>query len=119
MKLDGLSARAQRCRQQVIDLVAVREDGAHQIAGDQIEEPRPLGPLVDEKIDDGDGGVEGGTQREHALAPAAEVINFYGPTETTMIKCYYRVPDLPEAGVQPELTGPPSERMLAAYPMVG
>jgi amino acid adenylation domain-containing protein len=40
-------------------------------------------------------------QRFRQLAPAAEVINLYGPTETTMIKCYFRVPDETSAGVQP------------------
>ncbi|HET8846339.1 MAG TPA: amino acid adenylation domain-containing protein, partial [Ktedonobacteraceae bacterium] len=30
-----------------------------------------------------------------------EIINLYGPTETTLAKCYYRVPDDAQAGVQP------------------
>ncbi len=30
-----------------------------------------------------------------------EIINLYGPTETTMVKCFYRVPAEPLPGVQP------------------
>ncbi len=33
--------------------------------------------------------------------PGAEVVNLYGPTETTLAKCFYRVPQDPPAGVQP------------------
>jgi amino acid adenylation domain-containing protein len=32
---------------------------------------------------------------------AGEVVNLYGPTETTLAKCYYRVPAQLRAGVQP------------------
>jgi thioesterase domain-containing protein len=32
---------------------------------------------------------------------AGEVVNLYGPTETTLAKCAYRVPADPEPGVQP------------------
>ncbi|MBE9040090.1 AMP-binding protein, partial [Oscillatoriales cyanobacterium LEGE 11467] len=32
---------------------------------------------------------------------AGEIINLYGPTETTLAKCYYRVPDSPNPGIQP------------------
>jgi amino acid adenylation domain-containing protein len=35
------------------------------------------------------------------VAPHCTVINLYGPTETTMVKCFYRVPDEPEPGIQP------------------
>ncbi|WP_189709389.1 AMP-binding protein, partial [Streptomyces anandii] len=31
----------------------------------------------------------------------AELVNFYGPTETTMIRSFHRIPELPAAGVQP------------------
>jgi amino acid adenylation domain-containing protein len=55
-------------------------------------------------------------QRWRQLAPAAEVINFYGPTETTMIKCYHRVPDLPEAGVQPAGIPLPDTQALVLTP---
>ncbi|MCY0989539.1 amino acid adenylation domain-containing protein [Nannocystis sp. ILAH1] len=40
-------------------------------------------------------------RRWQDLAPSVEIINLYGPTETTMVKCYYRVPDEPRPGVQP------------------
>ena len=36
-----------------------------------------------------------------ALAPRAGVANLYGPTETTLAKCAYRVPLDPEPGLQP------------------
>jgi amino acid adenylation domain-containing protein len=32
---------------------------------------------------------------------AGEIVNLYGPTETTLAKCYYRVPTQLRAGVQP------------------
>ncbi len=32
---------------------------------------------------------------------SGEIVNFYGPTETTLVKCSFRVPDVPLAGVQP------------------
>jgi amino acid adenylation domain-containing protein len=35
------------------------------------------------------------------LAPGAEIVNLYCPTETTLIRCYYRVPREPLPGVQP------------------
>ena len=39
--------------------------------------------------------------RWRGVAPNCQVINLYGPTETTMIKCWYRVPDDVLPGVQP------------------
>ena len=36
-----------------------------------------------------------------AFPEMGEIINLYGPTETTMTKCFYQVPHPPEAGVQP------------------
>jgi amino acid adenylation domain-containing protein len=36
-----------------------------------------------------------------AFPESGELVNFYGPTETTMIKCFYRVPDDPSPLVQP------------------
>jgi amino acid adenylation domain-containing protein len=33
--------------------------------------------------------------------PSAAVVNLYGPTETTLAKCFYVVPDDPSFGVQP------------------
>jgi acyl-coenzyme A synthetase/AMP-(fatty) acid ligase/acyl carrier protein len=35
------------------------------------------------------------------LPDSGRVINFYGPTETTMVKCFYRVPEDMLPGVQP------------------
>ncbi len=32
---------------------------------------------------------------------AGEIVNLYGPTETTLVKCFYRVPADPRPGVQP------------------
>ncbi len=34
-------------------------------------------------------------------APAADIINLYGPTETTLAKSWYRVPTIPDPGIQP------------------
>jgi amino acid adenylation domain-containing protein len=36
-----------------------------------------------------------------AFPRSGEIINLYGPTETTLAKCFYRVPSRPRAGVQP------------------
>jgi amino acid adenylation domain-containing protein len=36
-----------------------------------------------------------------AFPEAGQMINIYGPTETTMAKCYFEVPDKPLPGVQP------------------
>ena len=38
---------------------------------------------------------------QQQLAPHGQVINLYGPTETTLAKCYYPVPTPPPPGVQP------------------
>ncbi len=35
------------------------------------------------------------------VAPEAEIVNLYGPTETTMAKCFYRVPEDVLPGAQP------------------
>lgn len=35
------------------------------------------------------------------LAPNCNMINLYGPTETTLAKCYFQVPEVPLPGVQP------------------
>lgn len=40
-------------------------------------------------------------QRWRAIFPHSQIVNLYGPTETTMAKCFYVVPDVPSAGVQP------------------
>ncbi|TCP59047.1 amino acid adenylation domain-containing protein [Tumebacillus sp. BK434] len=36
-----------------------------------------------------------------AFPELGEIINLYGPTETTMVKCWYVVPERPLAGIQP------------------
>jgi amino acid adenylation domain-containing protein len=41
-------------------------------------------------------------QRWRAAFPqAGEIVNLYGPTETTLAKCCYRVPATPRPGIQP------------------
>src|SRR6185295_12001834 len=35
------------------------------------------------------------------IAPHGQVVNLYGPTETTMVKTFYQVPEEVEPGVQP------------------
>lgn len=39
--------------------------------------------------------------RWRTLFPRARILNLYGPTETTLIKCFYDVPSRPLHGVQP------------------
>lgn len=36
-----------------------------------------------------------------SIALQTEVVNLYGPTESTLAKCYYQVPDHPRMGIQP------------------
>ncbi|MFN6569720.1 amino acid adenylation domain-containing protein [Dendronalium sp. ChiSLP03b] len=40
-------------------------------------------------------------QWRDAFPQAGEIVNLYGPTETTLAKCYYQVPSEPRPGVQP------------------
>jgi amino acid adenylation domain-containing protein len=40
------------------------------------------------------------TDWRRAFSPGAEIVNLYGPTETTLAKCFLRVPAAPEPGVQ-------------------
>ncbi len=40
-------------------------------------------------------------QWRDAFPEAGEIVNLYGPTETTLAKCYYQVPSKPTVGVQP------------------
>ena len=42
-----------------------------------------------------------GLVRRWRAATRAEIVNLYGPTETTLAKCCFRVGDVVEAGVQP------------------
>jgi amino acid adenylation domain-containing protein len=41
----------------------------------------------------------------------AGIVNLYGPTETTLIKCFYRVPAVMDAGVQP-IGGPIADTQI-------
>ncbi len=36
-----------------------------------------------------------------AFPQAGEIINLYGATETTLVKCYYQIPSEPKPGIQP------------------
>ncbi|BAY78555.1 amino acid adenylation domain-containing protein [Nostoc linckia NIES-25] len=40
-------------------------------------------------------------QWRDAFPQTGEIVNLYGPTETTLAKCYYQVPSEPTPGVQP------------------
>ncbi|OUL35844.1 hypothetical protein BV372_09645 [Nostoc sp. T09] len=40
-------------------------------------------------------------QWRKAFPASGEIVNLYGPTETTLAKCSYRVPEEPTSGVQP------------------
>ncbi|HKH48828.1 MAG TPA: amino acid adenylation domain-containing protein, partial [Thermoanaerobaculia bacterium] len=44
--------------------------------------------------------------------PRTDVVNLYGPTETTLAKCFYRVPDPPVQDVQPVGTPLPQTQAL-------
>ena len=50
--------------------------------------------------------------RWRRVAPGAEIINLYGPTETTLAKCWHRVSDPPDHGVQPIGTSLPGSQAL-------
>jgi amino acid adenylation domain-containing protein len=47
-----------------------------------------------------------------AFPESAEIINIYGPTETTLAKCFYRVPASLRAGVQPLGAALPQTQVL-------
>jgi amino acid adenylation domain-containing protein len=51
-----------------------------------------------------------------AFPAAGEIVNLYGPTETTLAKCFYRVPPVPRAGVQPLGTPLPETQVLVLTP---
>jgi acyl-coenzyme A synthetase/AMP-(fatty) acid ligase/acyl carrier protein len=40
-------------------------------------------------------------QWRESISPGAKLVNLYGPTETTLAKCFYVVPEQPSFGVQP------------------
>jgi amino acid adenylation domain-containing protein len=49
-------------------------------------------------------------------SPATQIINLYGPTETTLAKFYYQTPDDLLAGVQPVGTALPNTQALVLRP---
>ncbi|MCU1244331.1 MAG: hypothetical protein JWN02_241, partial [Acidobacteria bacterium] len=51
-----------------------------------------------------------------AFPEAGEIVNIYGPTETTLAKCYYRLPAILRAGVQPLGTTLPETQALVLTP---
>lgn len=51
-----------------------------------------------------------------AFPNAGRIVNFYGPTETTMVKSYYTVPDDPRPGIQPAGTPLPQTQILILGP---
>jgi amino acid adenylation domain-containing protein len=51
-----------------------------------------------------------------AFPQAGEIINLYGPTETTLAKCFYRVPATPRAGIQPLGDALPHTQVLVLTP---
>jgi amino acid adenylation domain-containing protein len=52
-------------------------------------------------------------QWRETFPAAGEIINLYGPTETTLAKCYYKVPKNIRAGIQPAgITLPQSQALV-------
>jgi amino acid adenylation domain-containing protein len=51
-----------------------------------------------------------------AFPHAGEIVNIYGPTETTLAKCYYRLPATLRAGVQPLGATLPQTQALVLTP---
>ncbi|MBD2435731.1 non-ribosomal peptide synthetase [Nostoc sp. FACHB-110] len=48
-----------------------------------------------------------------AFPESGEIVNLYGPTETTLAKCYHRVPTVPTPGIQPVgLTLPQTQALV-------
>ena len=52
------------------------------------------------------------TQWREAFSAAGALVNLYGPTETTLAKCYYQIPNEPAAGIQPIGTPLPETQAL-------
>lgn len=50
------------------------------------------------------------------LQSDAKIVNLYGPTETTLVKCFYRVPAEPPSGVQPVGLPIPGAQVLVLTP---
>jgi amino acid adenylation domain-containing protein len=55
-------------------------------------------------------------RRCRAAFPNARIVNLYGPTETTLAKCFYEVPATPRAGVQPVGEPIPDTQALIVTP---
>jgi amino acid adenylation domain-containing protein len=51
-----------------------------------------------------------------AFPRGGEIVNIYGPTETTLAKCFYRVPETARAGVQPLGRPLPQTQVLVLTP---
>lgn len=51
-----------------------------------------------------------------AFPRVGEIVNLYGPTETTLAKCFYRVPAEPRAGIQPLGVTLPQTQALVLTP---
>jgi len=49
-------------------------------------------------------------------APRSTVVNLYGPSETTLAKCFFVVPDQPEPGIQPIGRPLPATQALVLSP---
>ena len=55
-------------------------------------------------------------QWQNAFPESGQIINLYGPTETTLAKCYYPVPKNPVPGVQPVGSPLPQTQALVFTP---
>jgi acyl-coenzyme A synthetase/AMP-(fatty) acid ligase/acyl carrier protein len=54
-------------------------------------------------------------RRWRAVCPRSEIVNLYGPTETTLVKCWYRVPaDAPPGGQPLGQSLPQSQALIMA-----
>jgi amino acid adenylation domain-containing protein len=51
-----------------------------------------------------------------AFPESGEIVNLYGPTETTLAKCFYRVPANPHPGIQPLGSPIPHTQVLVLTP---
>lgn len=56
------------------------------------------------------------TRFRQALRVQARIINLYGPTETTLAKCFHEVADPPEPGIQPVGRPQPQTQALILSP---
>ncbi|MFN6531145.1 non-ribosomal peptide synthetase [Nostoc sp. ChiSLP03a] len=77
------------------------------LAGEPLKETlvlqwRDAFPQAGEKAgEQGAGSREQGGRFVSRPPASCEIVNLYGPTETTLAKCYYQVPSEPTPGVQP------------------